>query len=393
MENDLTTQENTHYDLILVGGGLANALIALYLKIHQSKLRVLLLEQSEKLGGNHKWTFHNTDLDVSQYMWLSPLITKSWHFYSVNFPKYSKKVNIGYHFISTEQFHDVLMSELFPNVQLSCSVKTLLQNQVILENGDVFYAPCILDGRGLPKTLGVPESFKKFVGLDCLLEEKHGLENPIIIDVKLPQTEDGFQYFKLLPLTEERILIECTYYSNSNQFNEEDINLKIKNYLQEKGWKIKSIEHKESRVLPIPLSGHWSDVKSPMNLQGTGEIPCSGVRAGLFQPTTGYSFPYAVRFAEEFGTLAPFQSQKVYHFVQALSKKEWKNGLYFRMLNRLILTTTKPEQSYKIFQTFYKQHENLIGKFYSGQLSKANFLKIFLLRSPVSLLRALKILS
>jgi len=61
-------------DLILVGGGLANGLLALRLRQQRPELRVLLLEQGETLGGNHTWSFHQHDLTPAQQAWLAPLV-------------------------------------------------------------------------------------------------------------------------------------------------------------------------------------------------------------------------------------------------------------------------------------------------------------------------------
>ncbi|MGE9730518.1 lycopene cyclase family protein, partial [Cronobacter sakazakii] len=62
---------NTQWDLILAGGGLANGLIALRLRVRQPRLNVLLLEASDAPGGNHTWSFHGADLTAEQHAWLT----------------------------------------------------------------------------------------------------------------------------------------------------------------------------------------------------------------------------------------------------------------------------------------------------------------------------------
>ena len=57
------------YDLILVGGGLANGLIAWRLQQLRPQWRVLCLEQGPVLGGNHTWSFHDADLTAEQLRW------------------------------------------------------------------------------------------------------------------------------------------------------------------------------------------------------------------------------------------------------------------------------------------------------------------------------------
>ena len=65
-------------DLILVGGGLANTLIACRLRTAQPTLKVLLLERDSALGGNHTWCFHGTDVSPQQREWLQPFVARSW---------------------------------------------------------------------------------------------------------------------------------------------------------------------------------------------------------------------------------------------------------------------------------------------------------------------------
>ena len=56
-------------DLVLVGGGLANCLIAYRLAERRPDLHILILERGPTLGGHHTWSFHEHDLSSDQ--WLS----------------------------------------------------------------------------------------------------------------------------------------------------------------------------------------------------------------------------------------------------------------------------------------------------------------------------------
>ncbi len=58
------------YDVILVGAGLANGLIALRLRQLQPALKVLLLESQAQPAGNHTWSFHREDVSEAQFRWL-----------------------------------------------------------------------------------------------------------------------------------------------------------------------------------------------------------------------------------------------------------------------------------------------------------------------------------
>ncbi len=77
------------YDLILVGAGLANTLIALRLNAQQPQLSLLLIEAEAQPLGNHTWSFHGDDLTESQFAWLAPYIRYRWSGYDVAFQRYA----------------------------------------------------------------------------------------------------------------------------------------------------------------------------------------------------------------------------------------------------------------------------------------------------------------
>jgi lycopene beta-cyclase len=65
-------------DLILVGGGLANGLIAWRLAQVRPDVRFVILEGSERLGGNQTWSFHDDDLKADEHRWMADLVAHRW---------------------------------------------------------------------------------------------------------------------------------------------------------------------------------------------------------------------------------------------------------------------------------------------------------------------------
>ena len=92
------------YDLILVGGGLANGLLACRLAQLRPDLKWLLLESTDRLGGDHTWSFHSSDVSTDAMAWLLPLVERSWQSQSVHFPAFSRNFNWGYHAIRSATF-------------------------------------------------------------------------------------------------------------------------------------------------------------------------------------------------------------------------------------------------------------------------------------------------
>ena len=83
------------YDLVLAGGGLANGLLAWRLRALRPELRILLLESEAHIGGNHTWSFHDTDLTPAQQAWIAPLVTQRWPRYDVAFPELARTLEGG----------------------------------------------------------------------------------------------------------------------------------------------------------------------------------------------------------------------------------------------------------------------------------------------------------
>ena len=48
--------------LVIVGGGLAGSLAALFMAERRPEIPVLLLEGGESFGGNHTWSFFDSDI-------------------------------------------------------------------------------------------------------------------------------------------------------------------------------------------------------------------------------------------------------------------------------------------------------------------------------------------
>ncbi len=102
------------YDLILVGGGLANGLIAWRLRTQRPELNILLLEAGDAIGGNHTWSFHDGDLTVEQRVWIAPLVGTRWPRYEVVFPGHARTLESGYASIASSDFARVISAALGP---------------------------------------------------------------------------------------------------------------------------------------------------------------------------------------------------------------------------------------------------------------------------------------
>lgn len=371
-----------NYDILFVGGGLANSLLAWQIKRLKPWLRFLVLEKGKSLGGKHTWSFHEKDVPAEALDWLRPVISASWPFYQVIFPKYMRQLESRYFSIRSKKLHDVVMSEIGEQVRFETDVDILSSMQVRLNNGDILTAPLIVDGRGVDESDSAYCGFQKFVGLELELSYPHGLKGPILMDASVEQ-KDGYRFFYCLPWSETRLLVEDTRYSGNSNLEVSEFRKEIMSYCQEKNWVVKEVFDEESGCLPLPLSSRFFEALKTLG------IPI-GMRAGLFHPTTGYSLPLTVKTIDQF--LKAHKENQWPHLQKMLMKSESLNQRIFIWLNRVMFGATHPEKRYTFLQHFYELPETLVDAFYAHQMTFKDWVRFFLRTPPVKVISAFKAL-
>jgi lycopene beta-cyclase len=377
-------RQDTRTDVILVGGGLANTLIAWRLKTKRPDLRLLLLERGAALGGNHTWSFHSTDVSADQLAWLQPLIVKSWDGQQVRFPGHSRQLGTGYNTISSDRLVEVINRDLAASVRVNADVGTVRHDHVTMADLTVLEAPLVIDGRGALAEQPLALGYQKFYGLELEMRRPHGLVHPIIMDATVEQL-DGYRFVYSLPLSPTRLLIEDTYYSDTPELEPQMLISRIHAYAQAQGWQIGSTVRAETAVLPITLAGDFDAHWQTMGL----DLPRSGLRAWLFHATTGYSLPFAVRLADAIADHPDLTSSSVAQLIHTMSKEAWEGQAIFRMLNRLLFIAATPAERVRVLERFYTLPQPLIERFYASQPTASDKARILIGRPPVPVGRAL----
>jgi lycopene beta-cyclase len=374
------------YDLIFTGGGLASCLTAYRLRQRHPHLNFLILESSGSLGGNHTWSFFPTDLTSEQLDWIDPLILYRWSSYEVRFPALNRLLDTGYCSTQSDFFHTFMMGALGDSVQLRTLVEEVTPSSVTIAGGETLEARCVIDGRGPVGSPHLMLGFQKFTGQVLQLDSDHGLSGPVIMDATVPQNGD-YRFVYTLPLGPREVMVEDTRYSNTPVLDSTVDADTIAEYASSQGWSVTDVLREERGALPITLGGDidafWADA---------GGVARIGLRAALFNATTGYSFADAVRTADLIADAEGLDGQGMFALLSERSKRHWRDQSYHRLLNRMLFLAAEPDRRWFVMQRFYGLNQPLIERFYAGCSTRGDKIRILTGRPPVAILRALKCL-
>lgn len=372
------------YDLILAGGGLANGLIAWRLKQLRPELRVLCIEEQPHMGGNHTWSFHEGDLSAEQHRWLQPLVVQRWAAYDVHFPQRSRRLNSGYASITSERFADVIQADLGDALRTGQRITRLTPSAVVMESGEQLQALAVIDGRGVQPTVNMVLGQQAFLGQLLRLRAPHGLTAPIIMDARVAQYQ-GYRFVYVLPFTADTLLIEDTHYVDQHSFSAAQLRQHVAEYAAAQGWEIAECLREEQGVLPITLAGDFAGFWR----EAAGQ-PRSGLRAGLFHCTTGYSLPHAVRLADWIAAQPSLNAEAFDRGIRAMAQQAWNSQRFYRLLNRMLFLAGRPANRWQVMQRFYGLSEGLISRFYAGRSTLADKLRVLTGKPPVPINEAVK---
>ncbi|MEZ4359912.1 MAG: lycopene beta-cyclase CrtY [Kofleriaceae bacterium] len=364
-------------DYALVGGGLQNGLLALALCAAQPKARLALLERSPALGGNHTWCFHAGDLPAAARPWVEPLLAQRWPGYQVAFPARTRRLSSSYAHIPSARLHEVVAAALRAGPHA-----LLLEHEAVeVEAERVVARPAaggalvelraamVIDARGPDRGAAAGAGYQKFVGLEIDCAAEHGVREPILMDATVPQL-DGFRFFYVLPLTERRLLVEDTYFSDTAYLDVAAVRAEVERYCRARGWQVTAVVREECGVLPLPWQGAAPAPTRPL---------VAGYQGGWFHPVTGYSFPIALRLALAIASAGPGEPNLA---LRELARRHRRQLAFAHRLNWMLFRWFPPEQRYHVLERFYRLPEDTIRNFYALELTVRDRARMLVGRPP-----------
>lgn len=371
--------------LIIAGGGLSGCLAALALAERRPDLDFLIVEEGERFGGNHVWSFFDGDVEERDHWLVAPLIGRRWSEHEVRFPSRFRTLGFGYNSVRSADLDSRIRSVLSPDrYRLGSRIAEIGPDHVTLATGERLAATAVIDSRGAGPVPRLDLAWQKFVGLTCRFARDHEVARPVIMDACVEQ-DDGYRFVYSLPFSATEMLVEDTYYSTSPVLDVPLVRCRVDSHLRRRGLEPAEILGQEAGILPILLGGRleelWSAADPP--------VVRLGLRGGFFHPTTGYSLPDAVRNAVLLTEQAEMTSGALYALFRRRAETLWHQRRFYQRLNRMLFRAAEPRRRYRVLEHFYRLPEPLIARFYAGRLTALDKLRILSGRPPVPVGRAM----
>lgn len=364
------------HEYVLVGGGLANGLIALALLDARPDVRLAIVERAAHLGGEHTWCFHASDLPPAARRFVEPLVVHRWPGYQLRFPARVHDVASPYSAVTSERFASVLGEAVSrragARLLLGRGAARVEPHRVVLEDGEELRGQVVLDGRGPePGRFAGRAGFQKFLGLELEVDREPGLSWPILMDATVEQ-RGGFRFMYTLPLGPRRLLVEDTTFAHAPGLDEPRLREAILAYAERAGFGPARVVREERGVLPMPWAGLPDEpLASPM---------ATGYRGGWFHPATGYSFPIALRVALH---VAGRPASRLFDADLAALHREHRRQVDFcEKLNRLLFHLFPDAEMWNVFDWFYRLPAAVIARFYALELTTLDRARILVGRPP-----------
>lgn len=370
--------------LLIAGGGLAGSLAALAMAKLRPEVPILLVEEGESFGGNHLWSFFDEDVDEADRPLVEPLIAHRWQGYYVAFPEHSRKLKAGYNSVRSDDLDRLVRETLRPDqYRLGTKVVAARDKELVLLGGEKIKADGVIDARGAANLSMLDLGWQKFVGREYRFDKPHQVDKPVIMDATVEQV-DGYRFVYCLPFDEHRMLVEDTYYSDSPELDVAAVCARLDAYVARRGWKGGVVEREETGVLPVAIDGDFGGFWRV----GGARVAKFGLRGGFFHPTTGYTFPDAVRTAMLLAAQKDFEGAALHNLFEKEASHTWRQREFYRTLNTMLFRAAAPAERYKVLQHFYKQEPALISRFYAGKTGVLDKMKIMSGKPPVPVAKA-----
>jgi lycopene beta-cyclase len=373
-------------DIAIVGGGLAGGLIAWALSRMRPEMVVRVLESGSAAGGNHRWSWFDSDLSPAGRALLEPFRQARWdRGYEVRFPGFARTLATPYRSLASTDFAEGLSRLLPPGtMRTGVAAQALDRDGVTLASGERVTAGAVIDCRGFGPTPHLAGGWQVFMGRHVQTPAPHGLERPVIMDAAVDQL-GGYRFVYVLPLAASEVFVEDTYYQDSPLLDRAALAERLDAYAAARGWTGPALAE-ETGVLPVVTGGDFAAFQRDQRIDGVG---VAGARGGFVHPLTSYTLPFAVESALAIAAADDHSGERLATMLEERARRHWRATRFYRRLGAMLFGAAAPEHRWRVFARFYRLPEPLIERFYAGRSTLADRARILCGRPPVPIGRAL----
>lgn len=342
--------ENTTYDFIIAGGGLAG--LSFCIELLKSKsfkdARILIIDKEIKNQNDRTWSFWATseeDIpDIARKKWkIAHVFEDSDQPIKVNLAPYQYTTIQGIDFYN----YATNFIKAFDNV--AWTQDTILEvqdNGWVVAEKENYLGNYVLKSYFLLDELPLPKQHS------FLLQHFKGwlIETPaptfdedtvVIMDYRTEQVKDT-RFFYVLPFSPTRALVEYTVFSK-NLLAQEEYDEKLKDYIANK-LKIANYTIEETEFNAIPMTDYPFDTVINQKVINIGTI------AGYVKPSSGYGFKRTLEKNKQLvAQLEKSQTIKAQHI-----KSPFRFRLYDSILLHLMYHNKVSGK--KIFSALFRKH-------------------------------------
>ena len=368
-------------DIAIVGGGLAGGLIALALARLRPGIAVQVLEAGPAAGGNHRWSWFESDLSDDGHRLLDGFRTTRWgQGYDVRFPGFARTLGTPYRSLSSADFAEGL-ARMLParTIRAGAETRVLDRDGVTLASGERITARAVIDCRGFAPSPHLAGGWQVFMGRHLRTRAAHGVERPVVMDATVEQL-GGYRFVYLLPLAADELFVEDTYYQDTPVLDRPALSARLDRYCRAHCWDGEELGS-ETGVLPVVTGGDLAAFQQAQRIPG---VAVAGVRGGFAHPLTSYSLPFAAETALAVAARADLPGEQMAAMLEALARRHWNATRFYRRLGAMLFGAP-PAQRRRVFERFYRLDEGLVERFYAGRSTLLDRARVLCGKPPVPL--------
>lgn len=347
---------------MIAGGGLAACLAALAMARLRPEVPLLIVEESERFGGEGFHNFADAELGQDGAELIGPLALERWPGFYVAFPGFSRKLKAEWAGFAAADIHRAMVETLTPKqYKLGVKVVAVREDALVLDGGETIKAQGAIDARGAASLSTLDLLYEARLERAYRLAAPHRVDWPVLIDATVDQA-GGLRFMQCVPLSQERLIVADVCVSERGQ-PDERAGERLDAYLAARGWKNRKTEASHARVRPLPVGG---DFAAFWRLGGA-RVAKLGLRGGFVNPLTGRTIADAVRTARLLAEQRDFTGTMLHDLFEAEAKQLWKKREFQRTIAGA-LAKAAPEDRRALLERLYRLEPGLIARLQSDQL-------------------------